>query len=501
MTGPGAVPGSRIEEVVFGSVGLLLATGGLLAFNLGYIGLYVAFVPLLSVSSVLFVEVGEDFFLSLPLLAVTGTLLYAVGLFALPLVVSSVVLTASIVVLLGRWGGVPLPSTVGHDPRPGWRALEFMTVLLGALVARYVLYRSGGGKIPFRIGEFESLTRFVISEVGGWVVFALGYGLQHRARYGVLYSPHVDFATSLPSLLATGLFLVTPHVAMMTLGLNTFGVTGLYFGALPVCAAHMLMRTLTLRRAEIERQNLRLQKMNLDLARGERMAAIGQMSSAISHQILQKVGLLGLHCDLLRDVLLDETVPSATLVAEARGRIEQLDAAITDLNKTLSDLLIFSRDFALHVDPCSLDALLRELTEEVREIAAARQVSVRYQCEGGQGGRGTLLLDRIKLKQALLNLLTNALDASPPSSQVSVVLRSEGEGAHVTVIDQGRGIPEEDLERLFSPFFSTKDKGTGLGLTFAQKIVELHGGTLTAHNNPEGGAIFQLEIPVLPSGM
>jgi signal transduction histidine kinase len=498
MAGPGAIPESRPEEIVFGAVGLVLAAVGVLAFNLGSIGLYLAIVPLLSVSSVLFVEVGEDFFLSLPLLAVTGTLLYAVGLFALPLVVSSVVLTASVVILLGRWGGATLPSAVGHDPRPGWRALEFITVLLGALVARYVLYRSGGGKIPFRISEFEALARFVISEVGGWVVFALGYGLQHRARYGVLYSPQVDFATSLPALLATGLFLVSPHVAMMTLGLNTFGVAGLYIGALPVGAAHILMRTLTLRRTEIERQNLRLQKMNLELARGERMAAIGQMSSAISHQILQKVGLLGLHCDLLRDVLLDETAPAAALVAEARGRIEQLDAALTDLNETLSDLLVFSRDFALHLDPCSLDMLLRELTEEVREIAAARQVTVHYQCEDGQT---TLLLDRIKLKQALLNLLTNALDASPPSSRVSVVLRSEREGVRVAVIDQGSGIPEADLERLFSPFFSTKEKGTGLGLTFAQKIVELHGGSLSAHNNPEGGATFVVELPAIPPGM
>ncbi len=493
-----AVPGPRAGGVVLGSAGLLLATVGLLAFNLGYVGLYTAFVPLLCVGTLLFVEVGEDFFLSLLLLAVTGTLVYAVGLFALPLVVGSVVMTAPIAVLLRRWGGTALPSVVSRDPRPGWRMLEFMAVLLGALGARYVLYRSGGGRLPFRIGEFESLARFVISEGGGWGVLGLGYGLQHRTRYGVLYSPQVDFAASLPSLLATGLFLVSPHVAMMTLGLNTFGVAGLYVATLPVGAAHLLMRTLTLRRAEIERQNLRLQRMNLELARGERMAAIGQMSSAISHQILQKVGLLGLHCDLLRDVLQDGTASPTALVAEARGRVEQLDATITDLNTTLSDLLIFSRDFALHLQPYSLEALLRELTEEVREVAAARQVTVQYHSAGGQTD---FLLDRIKLKQALLNLLTNALEASRSPGQIRVVLGVEGERVHVAVIDQGTGIPEADLERLFSPFFSTKEKGTGLGLTFAQKIVELHGGTLTAHNNPEGGATFLVELPVLiPEG-
>src|SRR5215813_14967192 len=108
MAEPAAAPSARVGRVVPGSVGLLVATVGLLAFNLGYVGLYTAFIPLLCVSTLLFVEIGEDFFLSLPLLAVTGTLLYAVGLFALPLVVTSVVLTVPVAVVLGRWGGVTL---------------------------------------------------------------------------------------------------------------------------------------------------------------------------------------------------------------------------------------------------------------------------------------------------------------------------------------------------------------------------------------------------------
>ena len=234
--------------------------------------------------------------------------------------------------------------------------------------------------------------------------------------------------------------------------------------------------------------------MHLELARSERMAAIGQMSSAISHQILQKVGLLGLQCHLLHDVLGDETAPAETLLSDARERVEQLDATITDLNTTLSDLLIFSRDFALHLDRSSLDPLLHELTEEVREVATAHRVEVVYRCENGEA---PFLFDRIKLKQALLNVLTNALEASPSGGRVELSLRLQGEWVQVAVRDQGVGIPEADLERLFSPFFSTKEKGTGLGLTFAQKIVALHQGRLTARNNPAGGATFLIELPLL----
>jgi signal transduction histidine kinase len=112
---------------------------------------------------------------------------------------------------------------------------------------------------------------------------------------------------------------------------------------------------------------------------------------------------------------------------------------------------------------------------------------------------GPFLFDRIKLKQAVLNLLTNALEASPPGGRVEMVLRVQGECVQVAVVDQGKGIPEAALEQLFSPFFSTKEKGAGLGLTFAQKIVGLHQGRLTAGNNPTGGATFLVEIPLLSS--
>ena len=469
-----------------------LATAGVVAFNFGYLGLYAAFLPLLCAGLLLSVEIGEDFFLSLLFLATANALLYAVGLFALSLTVISLVVVAPFALLFKRWGFAVIPSTIAEDPFPVYRIFEFAAILLVALSARYFLFRSGGGRLPLQIGEFETLSRFLFSEVGGWVVFALGYGMQHRRRYGVLYTPGFDFVSSLPALLAAGLFLVSPHVAIMTLGLNTFGIGGLYLGVLPVGAAHLLMWTLTMRREEIIKQNVRLQLMNRDLARNERLAAIGQMSSAISHQILQKVGLLGLQCDLLRESLEDESVPAEQTVAETKERIGQIDSAITDLNMTLSDLLIFSRDFVLRIEPCSVDELIREAVRELEPVGEGRDVTIDYQCEVQPV---VLSLDRIKMKQAFLNLLKNAIEVSPCPGVVDVVLTERAEVLSIAVKDNGSGISEENLSRLFSPFFSTKEKGTGLGLTFAQKIVELHRGVITVANNDGGGATFTIELP------
>ena len=478
--------------VAMGVANVAFTLLGLVAFNLGYVWLYIAFLPLLCISTLLSAEIHVDLFLALLLLAVASTLVYAIGIFALPLVVCGVSISLPLLLLLRKWRLLPLNIKPERDRFFWGRKIELCELLLTSLLVRYVLYRAGGGAIPLQIGELESLSRFLISEVGGWGIFALGYGMQLRIHYGMSYSAESDFVTSLPSLLAMGLFLVSPHVAIMTLGLNFFGVTGLYVGSLPVGAAHILMRTLTLRRLEMERQNQRLQQMNIELARSERLAAMGQMSSAISHQLLQKVGLVGLQCTLLRDVLLDDAMPSESRLHEGRERIEQLDESIADLNTTLSDLLIFSKDVALHISPCPLGPLVREATEEARAMAATRGVSV--VCQSGEE-EILASIDKIKMKQALLNLLTNAVEASSANGQVSLTLRREGHYVRMSVSDDGEGIPESDQERIFSPFFSTKKQGTGLGLTFAQKIIALHGGAISVKNNPGGGAIFVIELP------
>jgi signal transduction histidine kinase len=496
MTVFGTSTVARSASLAASLTGVALATLGLIAFNLGYVGLYLAFLPLLYISILLCLKVNEDFFLSLLLFAVASSLLYAVGLFALPLVFGGVILSLPLLLLLRRSGLVEVTPSPPVDPgdHPRWRMLELCGLLLVALFARYILYRAGGGTLPLRIGEFESLTRFLISEAGGWFVFVLGYRMQERVFPGNLIATEIDFAGSLPSLLAIGLFLVSPHVAIMTLGLNLFGVTGLYVGSLPVGAAHILMRTLTLRRQAIERQNLRLQMMNAELARNERLAAIGEMSSAISHQLLQKVGLVGLQSSLLRDVLLDDLTSSDERLHEGRERVEQLDESIADLNATLSDLLIFSKEVSLHREACNLTDLLQEAIDEVQATATVRGITLRYRFEADET---PLAVDRIKLKQAVLNLLTNAVEVSLVGDQVELIVQTDttAEVVQIRVSDRGSGIAESNLDHIFAPFFSTKAQGTGLGLTFTQKIVALHGGRVIAHNNPQGGATFIIELP------
>ncbi len=489
-------PGPLQAGTAVGLVGLLLAVSGLVAFNLGYLALYQAFVPLLCIGALLRVEVGQDWFLSLLLLTVTSALLYTVGLFASPLLLGSIFFSFPLAFVMRWWGVEAAPQTVREDVHPVRRILELCGLLQMALFVRYIVYRSSGGHLPIDIGAFEELARFILSEAGGWAVFALGYGLQHRARYGTLYTPGLDFAGNFPTLMMTGLLLVTPYSAIMILGVNTFGGVGLYLSAIPVGVAHVLMRTLTRRKKEIERQNTQLQVMNVDMARSERMAAIGHMSSTISHQILQKIGLLGLQCDLLRDTVDDRQQPARASLEEASQRVEQLDAAITDLNTTLSDLLVFSRDFALHREPGLVHELLREVGREMHEAVQTRGVTLHYELAMPDDGP-LVPFDHIKLKQAVLNILTNALEASSAAGQITIGARQVQDRMQVTIRDEGTGIPEGMGQQIFAPFVSSKKTGSGLGLAFTQKIIELHDGRISAYNNRDGGATFTFTLPLM----
>ena len=104
-------------------------------------------------------------------------------------------------------------------------------------------------------------------------------------------------------------------------------------------------------------------------------------------------------------------------------------------------------------------------------------------------------MDPEKIRQVLINLLENALDASPPGEEVTLKAQSNDQNLIIEVSDHGKGIPLENLDRIFIPFFTTKPKGTGLGLAVSRRIVEEHGGELSVQSTPKESTTFSLKIP------
>ena len=209
-----------------------------------------------------------------------------------------------------------------------------------------------------------------------------------------------------------------------------------------------------------------------------RLAALGEMSSVLAHELRNPLASLKGHAQLLAEKLPEggrERGKACRIVLEAE-RLEALSA----------DLLDFSRSGPIEraeADPAGLLRAAAEAVDAERVRLTASAAPARWP------------LDASRTRQVLTNLLTNAVEASPAGVPVEAAVATRAGRLLFTVRDHGPGLPEGREERIFEPFFTTRAKGTGLGLAVAQRIVEMHGGSLRAANHPEGGAVFEVELP------
>lgn len=281
-----------------------------------------------------------------------------------------------------------------------------------------------------------------------------------------------------------------PFVYLIAYGYQTAGLVGACGWGLATLGLHFMLRRMTDRRLILEEQNRQLIILNRELEHRERLSAIGKMSSVVSHQILQELGVIGLYADLIRNA--DGAGDSPAVLAQARGNAAAIEGAVHDVNRVLTDLLVFSKDLRLNLYAHTITPLLDECIEACRPAALERLVTVRVE----HGDALELTLDKLKMKQALVNVLRNAIDASPQGGTVVVRLARRDAGVAIEVSDQGPGVAVGDREAVFAPFFTTKERGTGLGLAIARQFTEAHGGRLWVEAADGGGARFVTWLPV-----
>jgi signal transduction histidine kinase len=269
-------------------------------------------------------------------------------------------------------------------------------------------------------------------------------------------------------------------------------LSGLALGALlaSLAAARMLRRR-ALRTVEAERR----------AQASERLAELGSMTSGLAHEIKNPLSTLNLNAQLLREDILDSPLPEETRVAVTR-RVDALARETLRLKDILSDFLQFAGRMRLDPQPRDLRELISELVDFFQPQADRAGVLLRVDAPGIPV---IARVDAGLLKQALLNLAINAVQAMEPSAQAEqrrgelifrLELDSMGHEARLSVMDTGPGIAEERRATIFRPYASTKPGGSGLGLATTRRIVEEHGGTITLYNGPSGGACFTLRLPL-----
>ncbi|MEW6750120.1 MAG: HAMP domain-containing sensor histidine kinase [Candidatus Latescibacterota bacterium] len=219
-----------------------------------------------------------------------------------------------------------------------------------------------------------------------------------------------------------------------------------------------------------------------------RDAALKEMAASVAHEVRNPLNSIRLLVSLL-------AAQGGEEADEARcATVATLHYEIGKLNRFIEEFLTYARPITLLRDQVSPASLVASVLDMGAAEAAHRQVELQAAVEEGME---PVTADRLRLEQALLNLVLNAIQACGPGGQVRVraAMAPGPGGVCLAVEDTGPGLQEADLPRLFEPFFTTKEDGTGLGLANVRKIVEEHGGRVGAANRPQGGACFTLHLP------
>lgn len=223
--------------------------------------------------------------------------------------------------------------------------------------------------------------------------------------------------------------------------------------------------------------------------RAERLAELGTLTGGLAHEIKNPLSTVQLNLQLLREDLPADDPASARLVK----RLDTVQKETGRLREILDDFLRYAGKMELLKKPTELNALLEELVDFFSPQAQVHHVRLRL-----RRSDGPLLvpLDERMIKQAVLNLMINALQAMPDAGgDIILTARPDNGAAVIEVTDTGRGIAPDTLAHVFDAYYSTKKGGTGLGLAIAKRIAEEHGGRITATSEVGKGSVFAIELP------
>jgi signal transduction histidine kinase len=236
---------------------------------------------------------------------------------------------------------------------------------------------------------------------------------------------------------------------------------------------------------EISTDLTNIKQMQNQMQHAKTLAALGEMAATVAHEIRNPLAGIGGFAGLLeRDLEGDDP---------RRALVKKIVQGVSSLNKIVSNLLVFTRHMELNVQRVDFVSWMEdilnyaevEISKENKEIEIIRQ----YAFESIEAR-----IDPEKLQQVFLNVLFNAIQAI--EGKGAIVIKAdldEKDFLRVAVIDNGKGIPKDIQDKIFNPFFTTKEQGTGLGLAIVQRIIALHGGAISVASSP-GSTRFEIRI-------
>ncbi|MDX2153513.1 MAG: ATP-binding protein [Bryobacteraceae bacterium] len=218
-----------------------------------------------------------------------------------------------------------------------------------------------------------------------------------------------------------------------------------------------------------------------------RLAALSRLTGGVAHEMKNPLNAITLHLEVLR-AQLSSTPPSV------RGELDVISAEVNRLDRVVKTFLDFTRPVALHLQPIELEPLVRESLRALEDQATRRGIDLVVRPVRPDS---RVLADVTMLKQALVHVIVNAIEAMPQGGSVEVELSGGETDVVVSVADEGEGIRPEERDKIFNLFYTTKKTGSGIGLAMAFQVLQLHHGTIECEPRGGRGTIFRLRLPAL----
>ncbi|MEM5948831.1 ATP-binding protein [Spirochaetia bacterium 38H-sp] len=245
----------------------------------------------------------------------------------------------------------------------------------------------------------------------------------------------------------------------------------------------ILLEDITERRAE-----------QMRLRRAENLASLTTLAASVAHEIKNPLGAISIHVQLLEksannkgQLSYEEMKPFLSVMKEETER----------LNRIVVDFLFAVRPINLELSSTNIEDLIEELLKLVRPELKEKKIIVTRKYLG----LPPLNIDGRYMKQAMLNIIENAIQAMPEGGEITIRTGIKDNRAMVAFDDSGQGIPDDLKEKIFEPYFTTKDTGTGLGLTIVYKIIREHGGDIELSSEQGKGTSFVFLLPLPPEAL